>query len=192
MKMRNHTILLLGAAAAATFVASPVTAQRRGPMRPASDGPPIEMGGPALFNAIRDDLNGFTTEYDLSDNQRSRLEAAVNEFSSTHQESMDRMAVLRDSVGALRPLRGQREEVRTIMREYGDLMRELQPAFRDFQDNLGDVLTWNQGREVMARYGPSARGRVAMNRRQRPGRAGLNRGGARPMRGPWAGFRGRD
>lgn len=191
--MKNHRIILLGAAAAATFMVSPVTAQRRGPMSPAFDGPPMEMRGPAILEALRDDLDGFSAEYALSNDQRSRVAAVVNEFSSTHQESMDRMAALRDSLGTLRPLRGQREEVRTIMREYGDLMRELQPVFRDFQDNLGDVLTWNQGREVMARYGPSPRGRVAMNRMQRPGRAGLNRrGGARPMRGPRAGFRGRD
>lgn len=183
--------MLLGAAAAATLVVSPVTAQRRGPMAPAFDGPPMEMRGPALFNAIRDDLEAFSTEYDLSDNQRSRLEASVNEFSAAHQESLDSMAVLRDSLGALRPTRGRREETMAVMREYRDLMLELQPAFRDFQDNLGDVLTWNQGTEVMARYGPSVRTRVAMNRRQRAGRAGLGRRGPMAPRGPRAGFRGR-
>jgi hypothetical protein len=182
--MKTRIVVALGVIAGVTLAAHPTDAQRFAP-RPAEG-----VRGQAMLNLLSEDLNAVATDFDFSAEQRGRVEGMVREFNTQHVDALDRLTAIRDSLSSMRPRRGDRESMRELVTEFRDIQRELRPAFEQFETGIGDVLTWNQGRQLAVRYGPrrSVDG-LAPRVRGRTGRFDL--GARRFMRGPRMGTWGR-
>lgn len=164
--MKPSTSTLMAAALLAAVVVQPLNAQRRG-----SSTSVHERGRRPLVLSLQDDFERLAEQMALDEQQRSQIQSMVADFTAEHAASLDQLRTLQDSLRRMQrgPRHSEDNDARETMAEYADLLHDLNPAFREFREDLGDVLTWNQGRVLFS-------GRGMMAQRGRHGLDGMPHG----------------
>jgi Spy/CpxP family protein refolding chaperone len=166
-------------AALGVILAGPALAQRG----PRGSGAGFGMRSWVLYE---NGVDSLAARIDLTDGQRSRLEALAQEFRSQNADALNRMTQMRADIDALwtEDQRPTREAMERIAEKYGHPAQDLRPALTQLHEDVAGIITVQQERQLR-------RGALAgsmWGRRPAPGRGyrapRMNQRGGRGMWGP--------
>ncbi len=128
-------------------------------------------------------LDSLAARADLTDEQRLRLDGLAQEFRTENADAVDRMNRMRAKIDALRTEDQQptREAMNRIAKEHGYPERDLRPALTKLHEDMAEIITVQQQRQLQRGTTISGRGQRAMaGRGYRTGRGGFAASGRRP------------
>lgn len=113
-------------------------------------------------------IDSLAARIDLTDEQRSRLDALAQEFRSENADALGRMTQMREEIDALwtEDQRPTRDAMDRIAEKYDYPERELRPALTGLHEDMAGIITVQQQRQLQR--GPL--GGLMRGRRAVPGR----------------------
>jgi len=130
-------------AALGAMLAGPALAQRG----PRGSGAGFGMRSWVLYE---NGIDSLAARIDLTDEQRSRLDALAQGFRSENADALGRLTQMREEIDALRTedQRPTRAAMDRIAEKYGYPARDLRPALTRLHEDMAGIITVQQQRQL--------------------------------------------